>query len=122
MLTALVAATSPSSSRASTCRSVRRARGRTKPSTSWRLAWTKDHFSYKGKWTQVENLNVLRSPSRNRTRRSGRPRSARETVGHYAKKGIPFITDPLATFGRCKRAPTSGSASPAENGHDVSNP
>ncbi|MBI3744137.1 MAG: LLM class flavin-dependent oxidoreductase, partial [Chloroflexi bacterium] len=87
-----------------------------------RLAWTKDHFSYKGKWTQFENLNVLPKPIQKPHPPIWTASVSPETIGHYAKKGIPFITDPLATFGRCKRASDEWKRLAAENGHDVSDP
>ncbi len=85
-----------------------------------KLAWTKDHFSYKGKWTSVDNVNVLPKPVQKPHPPMWTAAVSPETVGHYARRGIPFIVDPLATFSKCRRASDEWKKVAAENGHDVS--
>lgn len=84
-----------------------------------RLAWTKDHFSYDGKFTQVDNVNVLPKPIQKPHPPLWTAAVSPETVGHYAKKGIPFIADPIATFGRCKRAVDEWRQVAGEHGFDT---
>ncbi len=85
-----------------------------------KLAWTKDHFSYEGRWNKVENVNVLPKPVQKPHPPMWTAAVSPETIGHYARKGIPFIVDPLATFGRCRRAAEEWKKLAAENGHDAS--
>ena len=85
-----------------------------------RLAWTQDHFDYDGKYTKVENVNVLPKPVQKPHPPMWTASVSPETVGHYAKKGIPFITDPIATFSRLKKASDEWRRVAAEHGHDVS--
>ena len=87
-----------------------------------KMAWTNDEFSYNGKYTKVENVNVLPKP----VQKGGPPlwtaSVSPETIGHYAKKGIPFISDPISTFGRNKRASEEWKQTAAANGHKVDKP
>ncbi len=84
-----------------------------------KLAWTQDQFSYDGEFTKVENVTVLPKPLQKPHPPMWTASVSPETVGHYAAKGIPFITDPLATFGRCKRATDEWRKVAAEHGHPV---
>ncbi len=84
-----------------------------------RLAWTNEEFSFKGKFHEFENVNVLPKP----VQAGGPPlyvaSVSPETIGHYAKKGIQFITDPIATRGRCMRAAEEWKQVAAEHGHEM---
>ncbi|MCH7553961.1 MAG: LLM class flavin-dependent oxidoreductase [Chloroflexi bacterium] len=84
-----------------------------------RLAWTQDHFDYDGKFTKVENVTVNPKPLQKPHPPMWTATVTPDTVGHYAKKGIPFITDPLATFGRLKKASDTWREVAAENGFDT---
>ena len=86
-----------------------------------RLAWTSDHFSYDGKFNKVDNVNVFPKPIQKPHPPLWTATVSPETVGHYAKKGIPFIADPIATFGRCKRAVDEWRKVAGEHGVDNNN-
>lgn len=85
-----------------------------------RQAWSNEPVNHKGQFFEIEDVNVLPKP----IQPGGPPlfvaSVSPETIGHYAKKGIPFISDPIATRGRCMRAAEEWKQVAAENGHDVS--
>ncbi len=84
-----------------------------------RLAWTNDHFSYRGQFFKVENVNVLPKPVQKPHPPLWTAAVSPETVGHYAKKGIPFVTDALSTYSKCRRAVDEWRRVAAENGYAV---
>ena len=83
-----------------------------------KLAWGDGPFSYNGKYTRVENVNVLPKPIQRPHPPLWTAAVSPQTVAHYAAKGIPFFAEALATFGRCSRAAEEWRKVAAEHGHD----
>ncbi|MFN0153670.1 MAG: LLM class flavin-dependent oxidoreductase [Gaiella sp.] len=101
--------------------SLEEARQRTDESLEiMKLAWGDGPFSYAGKYTRVENVNVLPKPVQKPHPPLWTAAVSPETVAHYAAKGIPFFAEALATFGRCGRAAEVWRKVAAEHGHDPS--
>jgi len=103
-------------------RSLEEARERTDEALEiLKLAWADGPFSYDGKFFKVEDVEVLPKPLQRPHPPMWTAAVSPETVARYAAMGIPFFTEALATFGRCKRASEEWHKIAAENGHDVSN-
>ncbi len=87
-----------------------------------KLAWTQDRVTYDGKFHKVDNVQVLPKPLQKPHPPVWTAAISPETIGHYAAKGVPFIADPIATFGRLGRAADEWRAVAAEHGHDITEP
>ena len=103
--------------------SLEEARARTDEAVEiMKLAWTQDDFSYDGRFTKVENLTIMPKPIQKPHPPLWTAAVSPETIGHYAAKGIPFITDPIATLSRVRRSCEEWLRVAKENGHDVTAP
>lgn len=86
-----------------------------------KLAWADAPVTYRGKHYTIENVNVYPKPLQKPHPPMWSAAVSPETIRHQAERGMPFITDPIATFGRCQRAADEWRSIAGPKGFDTSN-
>ena len=81
-------------------------------------AWTRERVRYTGRFHQIDDVAINPKPVQKPHPPLFVAAVSPETVEHYAARGVPFLAEGLATFGRLKRAAEVHRSVAARHGFD----
>jgi len=81
-------------------------------------AWTQDRVEHAGRFHRIDSVAIYPKPVQKPHPPLFVAAVSPETVEHYARRGVPFLAEGLATFGRLRRAAEVYRRVAAEHGFD----